>query len=218
MTTDWVVTFFEDDEGCPVREFLDALDTRPRAKLVALIGRLKQHGPTLPFPYSSQVEGKLRELRTRFGNDRYRHGKTADGELRNGPTSQEREVMRKRTNWDRYYDDQMKNPETRKLVEDEVQALEIGIQLAKLRRDAGLTQTQLAAKVGMSAPNISRIESSPGQNLTLQTLVKLFGALDHEVTITPRKRSTSRRTGHRRCASSGPESTERSRRGIQDAR
>ena len=100
--------------------------------------------------------------------------------------------MSKRTNWDQYYDEQMKDPDMRRLVEDEVKALEIGIQLAKLRQAAGLTQTQLAAKVGMSAPNISRIESSPGQNLTLQTLVKLFGALDHEVTITPRKRRRTR--------------------------
>jgi phage-related protein len=33
---------------------------------------LKEYGPTLPFPYSSQVEGKVRELRTRFGKTRLR--------------------------------------------------------------------------------------------------------------------------------------------------
>jgi DNA-binding Xre family transcriptional regulator len=97
--------------------------------------------------------------------------------------------MRKQTNWDRYYNEQTRSPRMRQLVEDELQALRIGVQVAKLRGEAGLTQTQLAAKVGMSAPNISRIESSAAPNLTLGTLVKLFGALDHELSVTPRPRS-----------------------------
>jgi DNA-binding Xre family transcriptional regulator len=98
------------------------------------------------------------------------------------------EAMRKKTNWQRYYAEQMSDPGMQRLVEDEMRALRIGVQLAQLRQAAGLSQTQLAARVGMSAPNISRIESNPEQNLTLQTLVKLFGALDHEVTIVPQRR------------------------------
>lgn len=101
--------------------------------------------------------------------------------------------MKKPTNWARYYKEQMQDPTMQRLVADELKALRIGVQLAKLRQEKGLTQTQLAAKAGMSAPNISRIESSPAQNLTLGTLVKLFSALDHEVTITPRKRRTAKR-------------------------
>ena len=60
-------------------------------------------------------------------------------------------------------DHEMQNANTRRLVEDELRTLRIGVQLAKLRQKAGMTQAQLAAKVGMSPPNISRIESSPGQ-------------------------------------------------------
>jgi len=33
---------------------------------------LEQEGPSLPFPYSSQVRGKLRELRTQQGKDKLR--------------------------------------------------------------------------------------------------------------------------------------------------
>jgi transcriptional regulator with XRE-family HTH domain len=106
----------------------------------------------------------------------------------------------KKTSWKRYYAEQTKDPTTRELVEDELRSLRVGVQLAKARLGAGLTQTQLAAKVGMSAPNISRIESNPGQNLTLQTLVKLFRALDHEVEVTPRPR----RKRARRSASARP--------------
>jgi phage-related protein len=58
--------------NAPVEEFLDGLPKKQRAKLLGLIGKLKEHGPSLPFPYSSQVEGKLRELRTRLGKTRLR--------------------------------------------------------------------------------------------------------------------------------------------------
>ena len=64
VTPAWAVEFHEDsDAGCPVRDFLDALDRPRRAKIMAVIGLLAERGPTLPFPYSSQVKGKVRELR-----------------------------------------------------------------------------------------------------------------------------------------------------------
>jgi hypothetical protein len=53
----------------------------------------------------------------------------------------------------------------------------------------------------MRAPNISRIETDPTQNLTLQTMVKLFHALDCEVAITPKKRGTAVREPRRRRSS-----------------
>jgi len=69
----WDIEFYEsDDDGCPVQDFLDGLDKPRRAKVVALIEHLREQGPTLPFPYSSQVRGKIRELRTQYGKERYR--------------------------------------------------------------------------------------------------------------------------------------------------
>lgn len=68
----WRVDVYADEIGCPVQEFLDGLD-RPRpAKVLALIKLLEEEGPTLPFPYSSQIQGTLRELRTRYADDRFR--------------------------------------------------------------------------------------------------------------------------------------------------
>ena len=69
---DWTVEFFEEEEQCPVREFLEDLEVPRRAKLLAVIKLLEEFGPTLPFPYSSQVDGKLRELRTHYGETHYR--------------------------------------------------------------------------------------------------------------------------------------------------
>jgi hypothetical protein len=69
----WTVDFYVDADGdAPVEVFLNRLPKKHRAKLLGLIAKLKEHGPTLPFPYSSQVDGRVRELRTRFGKTRLR--------------------------------------------------------------------------------------------------------------------------------------------------
>ena len=69
----WRVDFFVDIRGgAPVEEFLVSLPVQHKAKALALIKMLEQEGPSLPFPYSSQVRGKLRELRTQQGKDKLR--------------------------------------------------------------------------------------------------------------------------------------------------
>ena len=72
-TPSWQIEFYEREEGgCPVQDFLNALDKLPRAKVLALVRLLAEQGPTLPFPYSSQVRGKIRELRTQHGGENLR--------------------------------------------------------------------------------------------------------------------------------------------------
>ncbi len=69
----WQVDFYEEEDGsAPVEEFLDNLPKQQKAKALALVKLLEEQGPNLPFPYSSQVRGRLRELRTRFGKIRLR--------------------------------------------------------------------------------------------------------------------------------------------------
>jgi len=69
----WQVDFLVDERGrAPVEEFLASLPVQHRAKALALIKMLEQEGPNLPFPYSSQVRGKVRELRTQQGKDKLR--------------------------------------------------------------------------------------------------------------------------------------------------
>ena len=99
--------------------------------------------------------------------------------------------MKKPTNWDLYFRKQLSDPETRELIEAEIESLRVGIQIAKVRQKKRLSQAQLAARVGMSAPNISRIENSPAQNMTLETLVKIARALGHGVDVTLRARPQS---------------------------
>jgi HTH-type transcriptional regulator/antitoxin HipB len=78
--------------------------------------------------------------------------------------------------FDRYYRAQLESPHLRELVEKELASLEIGVQIARLRAKHRLNQTQLAALAHMSAPKISRIESTPA-NVQLDTLIRLAQAL-----------------------------------------
>jgi len=72
-TPRWQIEFYErEGGGCPVQDFLDGLDRPARAKVLALIRVLAEQGPTLPFPYSSQVRGKIRELRSQHGRENLR--------------------------------------------------------------------------------------------------------------------------------------------------
>lgn len=69
----WDIEYYEDlNAFCPVEEFLDRLSIKERARIFQAIQLLEEFGPTLAFPFSSQVEGRLRELRTQHGKARFR--------------------------------------------------------------------------------------------------------------------------------------------------
>ena len=69
----WQIKFYEERNGSrPVQTWLDGLPEEVRGKVLARIDLLADHGPALDHPYTSQIEGKLREVRLRFGKTRYR--------------------------------------------------------------------------------------------------------------------------------------------------
>ncbi|MGH7801454.1 MAG: type II toxin-antitoxin system RelE/ParE family toxin [Thermodesulfobacteriota bacterium] len=55
-----------------MEEFLNLLPDEHTGKVLQVIQMLEERGPNLPFPYSSQVLGKLRELRAHYGRVKYR--------------------------------------------------------------------------------------------------------------------------------------------------
>jgi len=79
--------------------------------------------------------------------------------------------------------EQMKDPEFREAYE----ALEPAYQIARLRILRGLTQQQLAEKVGTKQPSIARLESGRSTP-TLDFLRRVAQALDArvEIRIVPR--------------------------------
>jgi len=69
----WKIDFYTDEDGSfPVRVWLDSVPVEVRGKVLARIELLKTGGPTLDYPYTSQIEGKLREARLRVEKTRYR--------------------------------------------------------------------------------------------------------------------------------------------------
>ena len=69
----WMIDFYAEDDGSfPVATWLDSVPADARGKVLARIELLKSGGPTLDYPYTSQIEGKLREARLRLGKTRYR--------------------------------------------------------------------------------------------------------------------------------------------------
>ncbi len=69
----WTIDFYVDEDGSfPVRVWLDSVPEEVRGKVLPRINLLKSGGPTLDYPYTSQIEGKLREARLRVGKTRYR--------------------------------------------------------------------------------------------------------------------------------------------------
>ena len=99
------------------------------------------------------------------------------------------------TRWSKYYARQIQDPEMRSLVEKELASLNVGIQIARLRDQLGLSQTQLAARAGMSAPKISVLECSP-KDAKLSTLIRIARALGLglKVEFVPEKSGKSRRS------------------------
>lgn len=73
----------------------------------------------------------------------------------------------------------MESAGTKRLVERELAALRLGAAIARMRAKRNLTQTQLAARAGMSASKISAIESST-KNVEVATLIRIAGALGYQ--------------------------------------
>lgn len=61
--------FYEKGDEIPVKEFLDSLDKKMRAKLVSEIGLLQEKGNQLRLPYSEHLEDGIFELRAKVGSD-----------------------------------------------------------------------------------------------------------------------------------------------------
>ena len=77
----------------------------------------------------------------------------------------------------------LKDPEFKRHYEDERQALKLAIKIAALREQKGLSQQELAKRMGTSQQAISRIESGEYEGFTLKTLEKIAEATGMKVKI-----------------------------------
>lgn len=87
--------------------------------------------------------------------------------------------MKGKTNFDRYLDDQLRDPAFAARFKDAGEAWDVAMQIAALRKEAGLSQRELAKRVGTSQQQISRLESPgyEGHSLSmLRRVAQVMGA------------------------------------------
>ncbi len=83
----------------------------------------------------------------------------------------------KKTNFDRYVDEQLKDPEFATRFERADEAWDIALQIAALREQAGLSQKDLARSLQTSQQQISRLESPSYEGHSLTTLRRIASVL-----------------------------------------
>ena len=81
-----------------------------------------------------------------------------------------------KTAWDSYLDQQLANRSVQQAYEEETKVLDIGLQLANQRKRKGLTQAELAKKIGTSTPQLSRTERRP-ENVNMRSLIRYAEAV-----------------------------------------
>lgn len=86
-----------------------------------------------------------------------------------------------------YFEDwlreQLKNPELCRLYEKERKALTIAYEIARLRHRLGLSQKELARRVGTTQEVICRLESGAYTGYTIRTLERIAKATNTELAI-----------------------------------
>lgn len=78
--------------------------------------------------------------------------------------------MKRKTNFDRYLEEQLKDKDFTERFKKAGQAWDVALQLAALRKKSGLSQKELAQKVGTSQQQISRLESPSYEGHSLSML------------------------------------------------
>ena len=86
------------------------------------------------------------------------------------------------TAWDSYVKKELRKPAVKKAYEEETQVLKIGLELANQRRRKGLTQAEVAQRIGTSAPQLSRTERKP-ENANMRTLMRYAAAVGMDLDI-----------------------------------
>ena len=91
--------------------------------------------------------------------------------------------MNQQTNFDEYLEKQLKDSDFAKRFKKAGQAWDVALQLASLRKDAGLSQKELARKVGTSQQQISRLESPSYEGHSLSMLRRVAEVLGATLSV-----------------------------------
>ena len=88
-----------------------------------------------------------------------------------------------KTNFGRYLEEQLKDSEFAQRFQKAGEAWDVALQIAALRNEAGMTQTELAKKVGTTQQQISRLESPSYEGHSLSMLRRVADVLGARVYV-----------------------------------
>ena len=101
-------------------------------------------------------------------------------------------TQNQQTNFDKYLEKLLKDSDFAKRFKKAGQAWDVALQLASLRKEAGLSQKELARKVGTSQQQISRLESPSYEGHSLSMLRRVAEVLGATLSVEiKRKRQTN---------------------------
>ena len=89
----------------------------------------------------------------------------------------------KKTNFDRYLEEQMQDPAFAARFERAGEGWDVALQLAALREQAGLSQKELARRLKTSQQQVSRLESPGYEGHSLSMLRRVARALNARVRV-----------------------------------
>jgi predicted XRE-type DNA-binding protein len=101
---------------------------------------------------------------------RRRHNDFLDREGRGANNMKGRQISEGAKRYQEYWDKQMANPEFRKIYEEEAAKKELWLQLVEAWQAAGLTQAELAKRLGVSQAQVACLEKRGYEDYTLNSL------------------------------------------------
>src|SRR6266516_4386101 len=105
--------------------------------------------------------------------------------------------MTKRKSWSEVRDKRLSKPAARAGYERARRAFELAEEVRTLREKSGLSQAELARRIGSTQPAVARLEAG-GVAPTIETLERIAGALDLDLDVRfSRRMRRTRATGTR---------------------
>lgn len=89
----------------------------------------------------------------------------------------------KKTNFDLYLENQLEDPGIASRFKEVGAEWEVALQIVRLRETAGLSQRELADRIGTSQQQISRLESASYEGHSLRMLRRVAEALGARVRV-----------------------------------
>ena len=199
LVPETAVHFYQDDDGTvPVKSWLEQLQTQIRkafAQCVASIQRLALFGHELRRPHADFLRDGIYELRARRGRVKSCRnpisvgrwsGRAVTSAIRSGTPMKKSSTKKPEKTRDalRMIDRMVgDDPGLRRLIVEAGVNAHIAQLIYDARVAAGLTQTDLAKRIGTSQPVIARLEDSDYHGHSLNMLQRIAAALNRRLEL-----------------------------------